>query len=110
MKGTNEELGLRGANLWVLPCDERYGFEGPAIQDGDKGLRGDPWEKIGHKDEVDEMLLFMGFPSCKDPSFKDRYPGKATCEIITTAHPEWFEEYLTKEKSQSGKRDNQAYI
>ena len=43
------------------------------------------------------MLLFMGFPGRKDPSFNERFPGKATAEIITTAHPEWFEKYLVKD-------------
>ena len=46
----------------------------------------------------------------KDPSFASRFPGKATCEIITTAHPEWFEAYLDPTgKNESGKRNNEAY-
>ena len=28
MKGTTEELGLRAANLWVLPVDDEYNYEG----------------------------------------------------------------------------------
>ena len=61
------------------------------------------------------MLLFMGFPSVKDPSFAERFPGKSTCEIISTAHPEWFERFLeertdgTRNPNQSGKRANVDY-
>ena len=35
----------------------------------------DPWEGVGESDEED-MLLFMGFPSVKDPTFQERFPGK----------------------------------
>jgi len=118
MSATSEELGLRGANLWVIPINEeadaedeeaRYEFHGPAIRDSDKGDTA-AWADRGNRDEVDDLPLFMGFPSMKDPSFEARFPGKATCEIITTAHTEWFDQYLDPEgKNESGKRSSQAY-
>ena len=35
------------------------------------------------------VLMFIGFPSAKDPSFGARFPGKSTCVIITEAQTEW---------------------
>ena len=98
MKGTAKELELRGANLWVLPVDDDYNYCGAALDASDKGKgdHGDPFADVGNRDDHDDMALFMGFPSCKDPSFEERFPGKSTCEIITTAHSEWFERYLVE--------------
>jgi hypothetical protein len=50
-----------------------------------------PWEKY---ENAEDVLMYLSFPSVKDPSFKTNYPGKSTCEIISTAHPEWFERFL----------------
>jgi all-trans-retinol 13,14-reductase len=87
MRGSGEELGLRGANLWVLPCDGEYRYKFKAVDESDKSEfvppgSGDPWGATA----PDEMLLFMGFPSMKDPSFDARFPGKSTAEIISTGH------------------------
>jgi all-trans-retinol 13,14-reductase len=114
MKGTTEELGLRAANLWVLPVNDDWDYVGNALDDTDKtrdSTLGDPWENVGDTKELDDMLLFAGFPSVKDPSFAKRFPGKSTCELITTAHPEWFSQYLddTKKGNKSGKRNNAEY-
>ena len=39
----------------------------------------------------DIPLLFISFPSTKDPESENRHPGKTTCTIITLAPYEWFE-------------------
>ena len=118
MTGTTEELGLRAANLWVLPVDGEYNYEGLALDDTDKALESsnNPWADVGNDDDKDDMLLFMGFPSVKDPSFASRCPGKSTCEIISTAHSEWFEAFLSEKvtgtrgnPNQSGKRTSEDY-
>jgi all-trans-retinol 13,14-reductase len=110
MKGTTEELGLRAANLWVLPCDEDYNYEGAALDASDKGADGRKvWEGKGDSMDKEDMLLFVGFPSVKDPEYSKNHPGKSACEMITTAHPEWFEQFNTAEKPQSGKRNNAEY-
>jgi all-trans-retinol 13,14-reductase len=109
MNGTAEELKLRAANLWVLPVDDDYNYKGAALDDSDKTMvegGKNPWEGVGDNDHED-MLLFVGFPSVKDPSYNDRFPGKSACEIITTAHPDWFEQFNTSEKRQ-GERAKRA--
>lgn len=38
-------------------------------------------------------LLFISFPSTKDPTYEQRYPGKSTCAIVTATSYEWFEQW-----------------
>jgi hypothetical protein len=84
MKGTAKELELRGANLWVLPVDDDYNYCGAVLDASDKGKgdHGDPFADVGNRDDHDDMALFMGFPSCKDPSFEERFPGKVCYYIF----------------------------
>ena len=37
--------------------------------------------------------MFLTFPSTKDPTFSQRYPGKATVAIVTVCPYEWFQEW-----------------
>ena len=116
MKGTSQELGLRGSNMWALSRDENYKYTGVALDDSDKATFAapgtNPW-----KGASKDMLMYLSFPSVKDPSFKEKYPGKSTCEIISVAHPEWFERFIVKEgngkasknPNQSGKRSDEEY-
>jgi len=118
MKGTGSELGLRCANLWVLPVDSqgpegKYNYKGAALDSEDKDEDGRKiWDGVGEDDKEggeEDMLLFVGFPSLKDPNYALSHPGKSACEMITTAHPNWFSQFETASKSQSGKRDNAEY-
>ena len=38
-------------------------------------------------------LMFLSFPSTKDPTYEDRYPGKTTCAIVTATPYKWFEQW-----------------
>ncbi len=73
-KRTAEELGLNGTNVWILP---------DADHDGS-------FARYLRNPEAPFPFVFISFPSAKDPSFQTRYPGRATCEIITGAPYEWF--------------------
>ncbi len=68
LNGTPEELELPKTNLWIYPedldhdaCVERY-------------LK-----------EIDSPfpVIYVSFPSAKDPDWSNRYPGKSTIDIIT---------------------------
>ena len=60
-------LGLKGTNLWIYPSfDHDANVEGFA-QDMDAPF----------------PLVYMSFPSAKDPDFQRRHPGKGTVEVIT---------------------------
>ena len=82
LDGTREELGLKPQNTWA--------FRSPEL---DTVLQ----EYISLSAEEarsrDVPLLFLSFPSTKDPTFNTRYPGKTTCAIITVTPYEWFEEW-----------------
>ena len=38
-------------------------------------------------------LIFISFPSTKDPLWDERFPGTCTCQIITMANFDWFAEW-----------------
>ncbi|HSQ64877.1 MAG TPA: NAD(P)/FAD-dependent oxidoreductase [Polyangiaceae bacterium] len=74
---TDEELGLSGTNLWIYP-------------DGDHD------ENIARflaDPEAPLPLVYVSFPSAKDPTFRERHPGRATVDVITLARYDWFERW-----------------
>lgn len=70
-----EQLGLPKTNYWIYPSQDYEGDLNAYQQD----------------DQAPFPVAYISFPSAKDPSFQQRYPGKATIEIITPALYEWFE-------------------
>lgn len=68
------DLGLSGTNIWAYPAPDhdanvaRY-YADPAA----------PFP-----------VLFISFPSAKDPDFAARHPGRSTIEVITLAPYQWF--------------------
>ena len=47
-------------------------------------------------------LLFASFPSAKDPTWKDRFPGKSTCVVVTFSSLSWFEEWKDADVKKRG--------
>ena len=91
-------LGLRSSNLWVLP--------GTDIDAHCAAYYKDPFAEA----EKGNLLMFMGFPSAKDPAFAAKFPGKSTCVIITEARTEWFSQFSDKTaNAPSGKRNSPGY-
>lgn len=78
LNGTPEELNLPKSNYWVYRED----------MDHDEAV--DQFEK-----DLDAPfpVVYISFPSAKDPSWGDRYPGKSTIDIITVMPYELFEEW-----------------
>ena len=68
------ELGLSGANLWICPS-----FDHDANA-----------KRFLENPSAEFPLLFISFPSAKDPEFAQRYPGRATIEVVTLASYDWF--------------------
>ena len=68
-------LCLQKANYWVYPAD---GY------DHDANIARYLANPAG-----DFPLVFISFPSAKDPDWENRYPGRATVEVITLAPYEW---------------------
>jgi all-trans-retinol 13,14-reductase len=68
-RATDAELGLDGSNLWSYP---------------DADLDGS-FDRFEADPEAPFPLVYLSFPSAKDPSFAARMPGRATVEAITLA-------------------------
>lgn len=64
---TDAELGLKGTNLWVYPTLEH-----------DANVR-----RFTENLESPFPMVYLSFPSAKDPSFQERCPGHSTVEAIT---------------------------
>ena len=76
LNGSPEELKLPKTNYWIYPSD------------------------LDHDESVDRYLknideefpvVYISFPSAKDPDWNNRYPGKSTIDIITLVPYEIFE-------------------
>jgi all-trans-retinol 13,14-reductase len=74
LQSSSEQLGIDPANLWICPGPDHDGnvSRSEASCDG-------PWP-----------VVFISFPSAKDPTFANRYPGRATIEVIAPAPFAWF--------------------
>jgi len=73
-KHTSQDLGLTGTNLWLYP---------DADHDGN-------FTRYMRDPQAPFPVIYLSFPSAKDPSFPIRLPGRATIEVITPASHEWF--------------------
>ena len=82
LDGTKEELGLKASNVW-------------AFTDADLDGTVDKFVKLTPEEAMTSPtpLMFISFPSTKDPTYNDRYPGKSTCVIVTVTPYEWFMEW-----------------
>jgi all-trans-retinol 13,14-reductase len=74
---TDEELGLTGTNLWIYP-----GF------DHDENVL-----RFAGNPELPFPVVYISFPSSKDPDFSRRHPGKSTIDVITLLPYDAFERW-----------------
>ena len=82
LDGSAEELKLKASNVWA--------FKDSNLQEQlDNYISLSPDEAT----KVPPPLLFISFPSTKDPTFPERFPGKSTCEIVTVSPHGWYKEW-----------------
>lgn len=74
---TDAELGLTGTNLWLYPDRNHDANVARFIDDPSAPL----------------PLVYVSFPSAKDPSFRERFPGRATIDVLTLCPWEWVERW-----------------
>lgn len=74
VKHSAAELGLSGTNLWICPS---FNHDANA-------------ERFLKDPSAEFPLVFISFPSAKDPRFARKYPGRATIEVVTLASYDWF--------------------
>ncbi len=77
LEHTAEELGLSNTNLWIYPDEHPEENLLRATVDPDQPL----------------PVVYISFPSAKDPDFQNRFPGRATIEAITVAPYHWVERW-----------------
>ncbi len=68
-KGTAKDLGIDSTNLWIY-LDEHH----EQNLDDYRSKKSDRFP-----------LVYVSFPSSKDPDWENRYPGTSTVEIVTVA-------------------------
>jgi len=77
LKQTAEQLGLPKTNFWIYP-----GNDFDAAVDG-----------FMLDSQAPFPVVYISFPSAKDPDYERRHPGTATIEIVAPAPFKWFEKW-----------------
>jgi all-trans-retinol 13,14-reductase len=85
LRATAGELGLPKTNFWIYPGN-----------DYDAAV-----ERFVADKDAEFPVVYISFPSAKDPDYENRHPGTATIEIVAPAPYEWFAAW---EDSTWGKR------
>jgi len=75
LKGSPEDLSLPKHNLWIYP---------------EKGSHDECVEVYLKDISAPFPLVYVSFPSSKDPSWSERYPNKSTIDVITLLPYEVF--------------------
>jgi len=77
LKGTAEELGLPRTNYWIYPSNDYDASLDDFLENPDAPF----------------PVVYISFPSAKDPDYENRHPGTSTIEIVAPAPYEWFEKW-----------------
>ncbi len=77
LKGTAEELELPKTNFWIYPSNDFDRHVDDFEQDIDAPF----------------PVVYISFPSAKDPDYLDRHPGTSTIEIVAPAPYAWFSDW-----------------
>ena len=72
-----QDLGIKNTNLWIYP-----------------GYNHDENVSNYQSDQEAEFpVVYVSFPSAKDPVYQEKYPKNATMEAITLAHWSWWDKW-----------------
>jgi all-trans-retinol 13,14-reductase len=77
LKGTAQEHGLPGTNFWIYPSNDYDQAVQAFMEDSSAPF----------------PVVYISFPSAKDPDYLERHPGTATIEIVAPAPYAWFEQW-----------------
>src|SRR5262249_48961626 len=89
-KGSARELKLPKTNLWIYPTPD-HELNVQRFQSPDGALGDKPFP-----------LLYISFPSAKDPEWDKHYPHKSRVQVITMAPYAWFEQWRGSTWNQRG--------
>jgi all-trans-retinol 13,14-reductase len=79
VKQSAASLGLNGTNLWIYPSSDQ------GATDHDANLA-----RFSNDPSAPFPVVYISFPSAKDPDFERKYPGRATLEAIVFVPYQWF--------------------
>lgn len=88
---SNSNLKLGKSNYWIFP--DNY--------DHDKSV-----EDYIKNPDAELPVVYISFPSSKDPDWNNRYPGKTTIEIVTLSPYAWYEKWKDKRWMKRGEDYN----
>ncbi|XP_072549859.1 all-trans-retinol 13,14-reductase-like [Salminus brasiliensis] len=89
LDGSKEELGIVSTNFWMY-------------KHNDLDQLMEQYSSLSREEVVGNIpMMFLTFPSAKDPTSSLRQPGKSCMTLLTMARFEWFEEW---KDTQLGKR------
>ena len=77
LRQTAEELDIPKTNFWIYPSND---YDGAV-------------EAFINNDDAEFPVVYISFPSAKDPDYLNRHPGTATVEIVAPAPYAWFEKW-----------------
>ncbi len=80
LRGSAEELKLPKTNFWIYPSND---------YDADV-------ERFVADPNAEFPVVYISFPSAKDPDYENRHPGTSTIEIVAPAPYDWFAEWEDK--------------
>jgi len=92
LRDTAEALGLPKTNFWIYPHND---FDAAV-------------ENFVNDREAPFPVVYISFPSAKDPDYLNRHPGTATIEIVAPAPYAWFEKWAGSTWGKRGK-DYEAF-
>uniref|UniRef100_H2Z8M0 Amine oxidase domain-containing protein n=1 Tax=Ciona savignyi TaxID=51511 RepID=H2Z8M0_CIOSA len=92
LDGTKEDLNLPAKNYWIF-----------ASKDPEKDMK--EYMSLSRECAANTTfpLIFVSFPSAKDPSWNDRYPNKSSCVVVTFSNLDWFSEWQEDGVKKRGK-------
>ncbi|XP_019901847.1 inactive all-trans-retinol 13,14-reductase isoform X2 [Esox lucius] len=78
---TQEELDIVSTNTWLFKNNDMDGSM-------------EEFFALSKEDAPDNIpMMFITFPSAKDPTYKIRHPGKSCMTILAMVKYEWFEDW-----------------
>jgi len=79
VKQSARDLGLAGTNLWIYPSSDNR----PCDHDANLA-------RFLQDPSAPFPVVYISFPSAKDPEFEHQHPGRATLEAVVFVPYEWF--------------------
>nr|XP_045224402.1 all-trans-retinol 13,14-reductase-like [Macaca fascicularis] len=90
LRGTKEDLHLPSTNYYVY-------------HDTDMDQAMERYVSMPREEAVEHIpLLFIAFPSAKDPTWEDRFPDRSSMIMLIPSAYEWFEEWQAELKGKRG--------